>query len=361
NIVLCYAARRAASPDRQAAGRLTETQEAIEAFLRRCPQFLLFRWSLTVTAVLVKAEEIHAEAETELCVTGLRRCLADAGDEAEWYLATGSPVQRLSALRRSFQEASEILSYRHLCPGQHVLTRDSLAPLRHVGTERQLKQLDSSAPAPEILQRFLKNGREEEVSSFVALYLDEVGREALTSVLLSQYLMLNVRFTAAAFVQGLGYSPEALTGALDGLPPVEQLFGEEAVERYLTRLLIRAVALRSGSSLTQHHAAIRQGLRYIDQHFTRSSLSLGEVAANSQVSANYFSALFRKEMGCTFVDYLTQKRMDRAKELLRRSSQRTGEIALAVGYRDAHYFSTLFRKTQGCTPREYRAQGGKNG
>lgn len=133
------------------------------------------------------------------------------------------------------------------------------------------------------------------------------------------------------------------------------------MERYLTRLLIRAVTLRSGSSLTQHHAAIRQGLRYIDQHFTRSSLSLGEVAANSQVSANYFSALFRKEMGCTFVDYLTQKRMDRAKELLRRSSQRTGEIALAVGYRDAHYFSTLFRKTQGCTPREYRAQGGKNG
>ncbi|MCD7838231.1 MAG: response regulator [Clostridiales bacterium] len=361
NIVLCYTAKRVASPDRRAVGRLSEAQKEIEALLRRCPQFLLFRWSLTVTAVLIKAEEAHAETETELCITGLCRCLADVGDEVEWCLAAGSPVQRLSALCRSFQEASEILSYRHLCPGQHVLTRDSLAPLCHADTERQLKQLDSCAPTPEILQSFLKSGREEEVSAFVAWYLDEVGKETLTSVLLSQYLMLNVRFTAVAFVQSLGYDPEELTSALDGLPPVEQLFGEEAVERYLTRLLIRAVALRESSSLTQHHAVIRQGLRYIDQHYTRSGLTLGEVAANSQISANYFSALFRKEMGCTFVDYLTQKRMDRAKELLRDSSQRTGKIALAVGYRDAHYFSTLFHKTQGCTPREYRAQRGRDG
>lgn len=361
NIVLCYAARRAASPDRQAAGRLAEAQKEIEAFLRRCPQFLLFHWSRTVTGILIKAEEAHAETETELCVTGLRRCLADVEDEADWYLAAGSPVQRLSALSRSFDEASDLLSYRHLCPGQHVLTRDSLAPLRHADTERQLKQLDSRAPAPELLQGFLKNSKEEEVPAFVARYLDEVGREALTSVLLSQYLMLNVRFAAVAFVQSLGYNPEQLTGVLDSLPPVEQLFGEEAVERYLTRLLARSVALRNSSSLTQRHAVIRQGLRYIDQHYTRSGLSLGEVAANSQVSANYFSALFRKEMGCTFVDYLTQKRMDRAKELLRRSSLHTGEIALAVGYRDAHYFSTLFHKTQGCTPRAYRAQRGQDG
>lgn len=359
NIVLCYAARRAATTDqKEQARKLAEAQKEIVAFLRRCPQFLLFRWSLTVTAVLVKAEEIHAEAETELCVTGLRRCLADADDSVEWYLAAGSPVQRLSALRRSFDEASDILSYRHLCPGQHVLTRDSLTPLCHADTERQIKQLDSSAPAPEVLRSFLKTGGEEEVSAFVARYLDEVGRETLTSALLSQYVMLNVRFTAVTFVRELGCDPEELTGALDSLPPVEKLFGEEAVERYLTRLLTRAVALRKSSSLAQYHAVIRQGLRYIDQHYTRSGLSLGEVAANSQVSANYFSALFRKEMGCTFVDYLTQKRMDRAKELLRDSSQRTGEIALAVGYRDTHYFSALFHKTQGCTPREYRARRG---
>ncbi len=359
-VLYCAAVSGALSPDQEerAEARLAAAQRELEAFLLHCPQFLLFRWSLTVFAVLVKAEEAQAKTETELCVTGIRRCYEDMDDGVEWYLAAGRPVQRLSALHRSFEEASDILSYRYLCPGQHVLTRDSLAPLCHANTEQQMKQMDSSALSPEILQHFLKEGSEEEVPTFATWYLQNIGEDVLNSMLLSQCVMLNVRFTAVAFVQSLGYDVEDLTEVVDSLPPIERLFGVEAVERYIARLLTRAVALRKHGSYAQRHEGIRQGLRYIDQHYTQSGLSLGEVAENSKISANYFSALFRQEMGCTFVEYLTQKRMERAKELLRDSSLRTGEIALAVGYKDAHYFSTLFHKTQGCTPREYRARRG---
>ncbi len=361
-IVLYCATVSGALPSDQrehAAAQLAEAQKELEAFLLHCPQFLVFRWSLTVFAVLIKAEEAQTEAETELCVTRVHRCFEDVDDGVEWCLAAGRPVQRLSALHCSFEEASDILSYRYLCPGQHVLTRDSLAPLRHVDTEQQLKQVRGSALVSEELQRFLKNGEEGEIAAFVTRYLQNIGEEALNSTLLSQYVMLNVRFTAEAFVQGLGYDAEELTEAVDNLPPIERLFGAEAVERYVTRLLTRALELRKSGSRAQHHEGIRQGLRYIDQHYTRSGLSLGEVAANSKVSANYFSALFRQEVGCTFVEYLTRKRMDRAKELLLDSSLRTGEVALAVGYRDAHYFSSLFRKTQGCTPGSTGRGGGE--
>ena len=51
---------------------------------------------------------------------------------------------------------------------------------------------------------------------------------------------------------------------------------------------------------------------------------------------------------------MTQKRMTLARELLRSTSKRSGQIALEVGYRDPHYFSHLFKKTQGVSPREYR-------
>ena len=64
-------------------------------------------------------------------------------------------------------------------------------------------------------------------------------------------------------------------------------------------------------------------------------------------------------MGTTFVEYLTAKRMEKARELLRNSDLRSGEIATAVGYKDSHYFSFLFKKTQGCTPRDYRGGKGK--
>ena len=65
--------------------------------------------------------------------------------------------------------------------------------------------------------------------------------------------------------------------------------------------------------------------------------------------------MFSQKMGMSFVEYLTQKRMTRAKQLLRQSGKRSGEVAAEVGYRDPRYFSFVFKKTQGCTPREYRA------
>lgn len=101
---------------------------------------------------------------------------------------------------------------------------------------------------------------------------------------------------------------------------------------------------------------IRTALQYMEENFTDDSLTLNRVAGVANVSANHFSALFSQEMGQTFIEYLTQLRMNRAKEQLRCTDMRSGEIALEVGYKDPHYFSFLFKKTQGCTPSEYRNQ-----
>ena len=88
----------------------------------------------------------------------------------------------------------------------------------------------------------------------------------------------------------------------------------------------------------------------------QENLSLNSVARAVNVSANYFSALFSQEMQSTFIEYVTQKRMDKAKKLLRQTDKHSGEIALEVGYKDPHYFSFVFKKKQGCTPREYRSR-----
>ena len=114
------------------------------------------------------------------------------------------------------------------------------------------------------------------------------------------------------------------------------------------------------TSLSQGKDMIRQAVEYINGHYTDENLSLKEVAGYTNVSANYFSAVFSQEMQQTFVEYLTKKRMERAKELLLQGDKRSAEIAAEVGYKDPHYFSFVFRKTQGCTPRDYR-MGGRRG
>ena len=96
-------------------------------------------------------------------------------------------------------------------------------------------------------------------------------------------------------------------------------------------------------------------IRYIERNYTDESISLNAAAQALGISANYLSACFSQKMEVSFVEYVTQKRMTRAKQLLLRTGLRSSEIANEVGYRDPRYFSFVFRKTQGCTPRAFRA------
>jgi two-component system response regulator YesN len=176
----------------------------------------------------------------------------------------------------------------------------------------------------------------------------------------SQYLMLNIRFTTIAYIAELGHDQQEAQEWLPGMQTITQNVSRKELKEYICEMLRCALELREQASKSQSHNLLRQALEYIDHNFTDENLSLKEVAGYTNVSANYFSAMFSQEMRQTFVEYLTQKRMNRAKELLRQSEKRTAEIAAEVGYKDPHYFSFVFRKTQGCTPRDYRT-GGKRG
>ena len=59
-------------------------------------------------------------------------------------------------------------------------------------------------------------------------------------------------------------------------------------------------------------------------------------------------------MDMTFIEYVTLKRIEKAKELLSGTSESTSRIAAFAGYKDANYFRFVFKKTTGLTPKEYR-------
>lgn len=94
--------------------------------------------------------------------------------------------------------------------------------------------------------------------------------------------------------------------------------------------------------------------RYIEEHYGRD-ISLDDISAQAGVSPYYFSKLFKKRTGQTFVEYLTEVRMGKARELLRETDYSMKEISTEVGYGDQNYFSRAFRKYVGVSPSEYRA------
>lgn len=95
---------------------------------------------------------------------------------------------------------------------------------------------------------------------------------------------------------------------------------------------------------------------WLSQHYTDPNLMLQDAARAVNMSNSRFSTVFAQETGRTFTEYLTALRLNRAKELLRETDKKSGQIALEVGYNDSHYFSYLFKKNLGMTPGEYRAK-----
>ncbi|MDO4260934.1 MAG: response regulator [Eubacteriales bacterium] len=95
---------------------------------------------------------------------------------------------------------------------------------------------------------------------------------------------------------------------------------------------------------------------YIQENFQKD-LSLDEVSRQLDLSPYYFSKLFKEETGSNFVEYVTNLRICRAKELLAQDGLSMKEICSRVGYSDPNYFSRIFKKNLGMTPTEYREKG----
>lgn len=98
---------------------------------------------------------------------------------------------------------------------------------------------------------------------------------------------------------------------------------------------------------------ITEAKRYIQQHY-QEALRLEDVSSAVGFNATYFSALFKKETGQNFMDYLTELRINKSKELLCADGLSIQDVAEMVGYRDLKYFSRLFKKTTGVSPSDYK-------
>ena len=95
-------------------------------------------------------------------------------------------------------------------------------------------------------------------------------------------------------------------------------------------------------------------LRYIEENYTSSKLSLSNIAETFEITPSYLSRFFRETHGTTFIDYLTEKRMSEAKRMLESTDMKVQSILEAVGYLDIASFSRKFKQIYGVSPGKYR-------
>ncbi|MBD2844110.1 helix-turn-helix domain-containing protein [Paenibacillus sp. IB182496] len=264
-------------------------------------------------------------------------------------IGVGREAPGLAELHVSFEQARTALSYQFYTGGNCVLhyrdiERQSALTLRYDPDKETELLYALRSGNREGVQRQLHAIYEE------ALQLQEPPEPAMLVNLFYGLAFAMYRVVAEKLEDEERARLEARLAALK--------LGESGSIRLLKHDL-EAIALESCAMMQQRQKSdsrqlIEQARAYIARHLL-TELTVQQCAKAVHLSPSYFSNLFKKETGSTFMQYVTAARMERAKELLLEGEQ-VQEIAYELGYKDRPYFSELFKRHTGLTPSEFRAQ-----
>lgn len=157
--------------------------------------------------------------------------------------------------------------------------------------------------------------------------------------------------------------PEEAAALTSAFGPIGDFQAFTSLGEYRTQLG-NALALLDGhiaalKTETNERRSIDAAARILRERFSDPNLSMYAVAEEVGLSYSYFSHLFRRRTGQSFLDYLRKVRTSRAKELLESGTEKINRIAELCGYSSARMLRAAFEETYGMTPADYRAKGAR--
>lgn len=243
-------------------------------------------------------------------------------------------------INRSFLESAAIASDYHMLGNQKIIL------FEEIGYEEQNIQYPILEQA--LFIQCLKQANEE--AALKALY-NMIGEiEPLKSFVITQCLCFDIiNITIKTLDQLKGF--ELKNVDLKKLITFKSLPEFREKMAGLTIEMCRQFAEFKDSRNNERKSEI---LDYVNCHYGDSSMGLESVADEFGVSSNYLSRFFKQETGCSFIQYVTMIRMDRARELLVNSNKQIKEIVAEIGYIDVANFVRKFKGYEGVTPGQYR-------
>lgn len=264
------------------------------------------------------------------------------------HIAIGAVVNTVFALKDSYHSAFATLQ----AMSEHLTSTDTRI-MDSADLQLRIGEVLSLAENASLFER-LRFAPASHVGEILGDYFAAVG-SGRKSLMMMNFLFVDSMLTAVRLVQELGLDArEMLPEALQVDKDCPLFSSEEEMQATASNILTRALAIRDRESLSRYSALIRKACAYTEEHFSDPNLTLSDAARHVHLSVNHFCTVFSQETGTTFIEYLTQLRLQRARELLENTTLRSADIAPGIGYRDPHYFSYLFKKNTGFSPREYR-------
>ena len=258
-------------------------------------------------------------------------------------MGIGKWVKKPEELIQSHDMAAQTLQYRYLLGGNLLIDMEEQHPVQEINLDESLADL----------KEFMKTGQKEQVDQTLAT-IEEAIRQALMEKSRACMYLQQVIRTMDNACEDVSADMDRIREDRDELlrQVTDQKSFEDAckvVQKHTDRIFEILSEMNTSSSERQARLAID----YIQKNYMDPDLSLNSICSYLNISTSYFSTIFKDETGETFTEVLIRTRMEKARELLEKTTMKNYEIAEKVGFSDPHYFGISFKKMTGCTPTEY--------
>ncbi|KAI7255720.1 hypothetical protein KC345_g11087, partial [Hortaea werneckii] len=251
----------------------------------------------------------------------------------------------ISELHARYAEAEEILEQKAIYGGQRLLTSR--------GWEQESELENPPITNPDEVLDLIRYGTEADIQAAMSQFYELVQSWSLCQIKdIQQHIfewLLGIFKKAAQLgwsEQGWQRNPMILWDRLERYDTLESLRGQ-------AELCLLEMARDFAELASSPGQIIQEAEKYILQHYA-DNLTLQSVASEVHVTPVWLSKLFKKEKHQTFLEYLTEVRMENAKKMLAEVKYKIYQISSLVGYKDPVHFTKLFKKQTGCTPKEFR-------
>lgn len=198
----------------------------------------------------------------------------------------------------------------------------------------------------------VENGLEDKMQECVKSYLQ----------IISKYKDLELRrLLAMNFLAKAGDSLAKYKKSMIQLVEEEELYNEifrvnsmNEMEHFLLKHLRIICEYHQKKRGKKGNRVVEEAMKYIDEHLYDMDLSLKVVAAQIYSNESYLSRIFKREIGISLIEYITQNRIEESMRLLKSTDLKAYEIADKIGFKNSHYFSICFKKISGVTIKEFR-------
>ncbi len=259
----------------------------------------------------------------------------------------GRTYGNAESIHTSFLEAKDAFHYRRFVGENQAISIKDVepsCPIEDYVSEKQIRHI----------MRQVKVGTKESIEAEIRDFTDKLKRSDIS---ISQLQIFYAEYVVELLRLSRGHSISPSQTGFGSINTNEEIERFSSMDEFADRLIALATILWekiSNVRLDTTKKLAEDAKQYIADHFNESTLSVDEICSYLGVGTSYFSSVFKKETGMSFVTYLTQTRMNEAQRLLDTTDEKSYIIAGMVGYEEPNYFSYVFKKHFGISPSKYR-------